>query len=276
MMKNRNILTIFTMLFATVLLLAFSSTPAQAQVTLCSYGATGTVTANEAVTNIGVEFSLPAGAIYRDPFSSTNQVAQGGSIGQGWQNPDVVLASGQTGNVNAPIGLVQSNVPPTVTGIGSTNYPTFPYILGNVTSNVTLAGGCAVAATPATVEVVEVVAPAVIPIPQYRLVGNVQLDTLEGFVNTPANGSNLEIWVVDGNGNGVPGAVFTAEELAAFPTSPESNTELASGSGFAFYVLTTGEYQINYGPTADGWIDVVIFNRDFEVVNQSRFSIIPR
>jgi hypothetical protein len=54
---------------------------------------------------------------------------------------------------------------------------------------------------------------------------------------------------------------ISAAELAEFDPTPDENFLVASsGDGFvSFYILTTGEYQINIGPDASGKVYVVIF-----------------
>jgi hypothetical protein len=98
-------------------------------------------------------------------------------------------------------------------------------------------------------------------------------NTLQGFIMPPdpaAEEPSFELWVVDADGNGQKALDLTPAQLAELPELPETNQLIASGEGYAFYVLTTGEFQVNYGPTTDGWYDVVVFNRDFEVTNTYR------
>lgn len=112
--------------------------------------------------------------------------------------------------------------------------------------------------------------------PAYTLPG-LPTNTQQGFILPPEAGDgdddageNFELWLIDADGNGFKALEFSPEELAALPELPDSNQTILEGEGFAFYVLTTGEFQVNFGPTADGWYDVVVFNRDFEVTNTYR------
>jgi hypothetical protein len=55
--------------------------------------------------------------------------------------------------------------------------------------------------------------------------------------------------------------------LAELPESPEQNTEFASSEDglTRFYVLTTGEFQVNFGPDFEGKVHVVVFDRGFNI-----------
>lgn len=63
--------------------------------------------------------------------------------------------------------------------------------------------------------------------------------------------------------------------LADLPDAPSANTEYASSDdGFIrFYVLTTGEYQLNFGPDFEGKVRAIVFNKSFKITNSYEFRI---
>ncbi len=95
--------------------------------------------------------------------------------------------------------------------------------------------------------------------------------------NSAVYANEQGIFVYSANGqSGFLSAVIGADELAGYPEQPEENTLLASSlDGYIhIYLLTTGEYQINIGPDAEGKVIVIIFTglpptnvyrRDFNV-----------
>ncbi len=68
---------------------------------------------------------------------------------------------------------------------------------------------------------------------------------------------------------------LSPEFLAGLPQAPETNTEFAvSEDGLTrFYVLTTGEFQVNFGPDFEGKVRVVVFDRGFNVTNRYEFNV---
>lgn len=52
---------------------------------------------------------------------------------------------------------------------------------------------------------------------------------------------------------------MTSQELAALPEFPEQNMLVDQYYEIALYKLTTGEFQINYGPDAEGKVYVLNF-----------------
>lgn len=85
------------------------------------------------------------------------------------------------------------------------------------------------------------------------------------FVNAPRAFFASDQWVS-----------ISGDALAEYPAQPEENTLLVSSAdGYInIYLLTTGEYQINIGPDAEGKVTVIIFTglprtnvyrRDFNV-----------
>lgn len=72
----------------------------------------------------------------------------------------------------------------------------------------------------------------------------------------------LDFYTVDANGRGRRSLRVLGETLAKLPAQPERNIRIASTpDGLAtLYRLTTGEFQVNYLPTDEGKVPVVIFD----------------
>jgi hypothetical protein len=70
----------------------------------------------------------------------------------------------------------------------------------------------------------------------------------------------IDIWQVDENGIWQPALTIAADELLALPELPDENLLVARKRLISVYKLTTGEYQVNVGPLADGKVHVVIFD----------------
>ena len=72
----------------------------------------------------------------------------------------------------------------------------------------------------------------------------------------------LDFYTADNNGRGRRTLRVTHATLSALPAAPSSNIKIASTrDGLAtLYKLTSGEYQVNYQPTAEGKVPVVIFD----------------
>ena len=81
-----------------------------------------------------------------------------------------------------------------------------------------------------------------------------------GAVYTDEDG--IGVYGVDENGDGFEALFISAAELAALPDMPAENLLLAGDADgpFAIFKLTTGEYQVNIGPDAEGKVQVVIFD----------------
>jgi hypothetical protein len=73
----------------------------------------------------------------------------------------------------------------------------------------------------------------------------------------------LNIFCIDAKGNGLFGYTLTQEMFNKAPAKPDKNTLVGETSvcrvPIKFYVLTSGEYQINIGPSAEGKVDVIVF-----------------
>lgn len=81
-------------------------------------------------------------------------------------------------------------------------------------------------------------------------------------MNNPSSPS-IDAYCINGNSDGYFGLSISEEDLAMYPAFPEVNTWVMSSEfcNLDFYILTTGEYQINMGPFApDNRIVEVIFN----------------
>jgi hypothetical protein len=63
----------------------------------------------------------------------------------------------------------------------------------------------------------------------------------------------FHFYLIDENSKGSLKLVITPEQLKALPEKPDRNTLIAeSEEHIRVYKLTTGEYQVNYGPNANG------------------------
>lgn len=84
------------------------------------------------------------------------------------------------------------------------------------------------------------------------------------YVPTPAAHQKgelyIDIWQLDGQGIGHPAVTISADDLLALPDFPRENLLIASKGFISVYKLTTGEYQVNVGPLADGKVHVLIFD----------------
>lgn len=92
---------------------------------------------------------------------------------------------------------------------------------------------------------------------------NVTVGTTEFsvFVVPVGTDTQLHIYDIDSNGNGTFLFAISDEDLAPFIGNPPStNTLIASAGPASLYALTTGEFQINYGPDAEGKTYVVVFD----------------
>ena len=87
------------------------------------------------------------------------------------------------------------------------------------------------------------------------------------------SGTGLSLWGTDAEGDGYLVAELTGAELETLQADlPAENTLLATGASLYgdinLYLLTTGEFQINVGADAEGWVRVMIFSA-FPVANVS-------
>jgi hypothetical protein len=71
----------------------------------------------------------------------------------------------------------------------------------------------------------------------------------------------IQVYAVDSNGSGLLVISVTDSELASYPDNPDSNTRIANSDDgkITLYKLTSGEYQVNAGPDAEGKVISVIF-----------------
>ncbi len=74
--------------------------------------------------------------------------------------------------------------------------------------------------------------------------------------------NGINIYCVDDNSNGFFAMRIDQSTIAGFPSQPAQNTLISSSSGCAvnFYILTSGEFQINIGPDAGGNVSEMIFD----------------
>jgi hypothetical protein len=90
----------------------------------------------------------------------------------------------------------------------------------------------------------------------------------------PDNTCRLEIAKVNELGYDKLAISLTSAELAKLPETPEENLLVDEYYEIALYKLTSGEYQINVGPDADGKVYVLNFNNcPAENVRESNFSV---
>ncbi|MDZ4769622.1 MAG: hypothetical protein SGJ24_10865 [Chloroflexota bacterium] len=92
---------------------------------------------------------------------------------------------------------------------------------------------------------------------------------------TPTRGESCEIdlWLFEGD-RGRRYVRVTNSELAKLPANPEQNMLVKERGVIALYKLTTGEYQVNVGPDAEGKIYVVNFDGcPAENVRETNFQV---
>ena len=99
------------------------------------------------------------------------------------------------------------------------------------------------------------------PAPAAALNVSVGVTEFSVFVVPVGTDTQLHIYDIDSNGNGSFLFAISDEDLAPFIASPPSvNTLIVSVGPASLYALTSGEFQINYGPDAEGKTYVVIFD----------------
>lgn len=76
------------------------------------------------------------------------------------------------------------------------------------------------------------------------------------------NDGGVEAYCIDSQSQGQFSLRVDSSALAGIPARPAQNTLVAAATQcpVAFYVLTSGEYQINIGPNADGDVRVMVFD----------------
>ncbi len=81
------------------------------------------------------------------------------------------------------------------------------------------------------------------------------------YAEDGAGNAAIHIYGVNENSEGYILLAITAEQLEALPKNPSENLLIAQvdDPAVAVYLLTTGEYQVNIGPDAEGKVDVFIF-----------------
>jgi hypothetical protein len=101
-----------------------------------------------------------------------------------------------------------------------------------------------------------------VPPPDDRINWRSGDDSAVVYVRNDAEGNPiLEIYCIDENSEGHLALLITESDVSAIATPPESNQLVAESNDCAlsFYVLTSGEYQINIGPDSEGKIVALIF-----------------
>ncbi len=106
---------------------------------------------------------------------------------------------------------------------------------------------------------------------------NTALNCYGGFhLNTIVNSrGQCAIEVLGFNGDGGYLAIYaSSRELARVPELPEENTLIEQYYEFSLYRLTTGEYQLNVGPDAEGKVYVVNwYGCPADNVRESTFTV---
>lgn len=77
-----------------------------------------------------------------------------------------------------------------------------------------------------------------------------------------ADEDGVAVYAINDKSVGELALFVTTEELKALPEKPDENLLVAQSEDgkFALYKLTTGEYQVNMGPDAEGKVQVIIFD----------------
>jgi hypothetical protein len=82
------------------------------------------------------------------------------------------------------------------------------------------------------------------------------------YSRTGAGGDpQLHIYCINDQGQGYFGMVISGADVNGFAAHPASNTlvKTSSACNLSFYILTTGEYQINIGPDDEGKVTAMVF-----------------
>jgi len=79
------------------------------------------------------------------------------------------------------------------------------------------------------------------------------------FIIEEEDQCDIQILGVSDAGAEYEAMYLTGEELAELPETPEENLLVDEYYEYTFYKLTSGEYQVNVGPDAEGKVYVVNF-----------------
>lgn len=79
---------------------------------------------------------------------------------------------------------------------------------------------------------------------------------------TDTSNPSVDAYCINDNSNGYFGLSISEDDLAMYPAFPEVNTLVASSEfcNLHFYILTSGQYQINMGPFSNNEVIEVIFD----------------
>ncbi|MFN8375347.1 MAG: hypothetical protein U0694_21025 [Anaerolineae bacterium] len=86
---------------------------------------------------------------------------------------------------------------------------------------------------------------------------------------------NIAIWVPYDEEQWIVAISQTADELDALPAVEDENLLVASSGDITLYKLTSGEYQVNNGPDAEGKVHVVVFDSNFNETAHYTYSVYP-
>jgi hypothetical protein len=76
------------------------------------------------------------------------------------------------------------------------------------------------------------------------------IDEYGVYTRTTTSGScYIDVYLIDGNGRSRRAFRATAAEIDAVPETPAQNTVIDQYFEVALYRLTSGEFQVNYGPS---------------------------
>ncbi len=222
------------------------SSPVQAQDTFCQYTISRTIRntgGDPVIFWTGVQFNLDA-IVNGAPAQPITYVGDA-----------IMVAPGQTGT--ATVTVVSNQFPPGF----------FPF---SVTPNTyeSLAGPT-VTSSNCTTDAPTIVQPGLQTggLPYVIPIGT---PTAEGSLPP------LRLWDWDPTTqSGFVAINLTSEQMNNLPTNPAQNTEVAASPNgrIRFYVLTTGEFQVNSGPDFEGKVRVVVFNRQFQITNRYEFNV---
>jgi hypothetical protein len=82
----------------------------------------------------------------------------------------------------------------------------------------------------------------------------------------------IEIWAPDADDNWNPVIRLSADDAADYEDAPETNTLVEQAGTVALYKLTSGEWQVNSGPDAEGKVQVVVFDEGFAYEHQYEWN----
>ena len=103
------------------------------------------------------------------------------------------------------------------------------------------------------------------------------IDEYGVYTRETSNGScYIDVYLIDGSGKSTRAFRATTTEIARVPELPEENTVIDQYYEIALYRLTTGEFQVNYGPSRqDGKIYELIWTGCPAAIERVEHTYIP-